>query len=269
MSRSYRVGTTAFGVRTTSESFGSWLDEAFSGYRIRSPEWPEYSVVVDGAEEATRRGRRRFHVLYRGIGPLVRTFELATLARTLIAEFGSRLLTRRTDAIFTYAALLSWRGVNILGPSWLPSYLGQLGRKVEKAEVSMPLASWVAVDPDSGQVVNAPVILDVPEDAIERLAAADGSIRSADASLWPATGVHVDAVITYVESMPGLELGPRAGALYRLTGLTANVATMHGVTVRGLGRLVERARTYEVGLGRPQQMLDAVLTVARHEAVHR
>ena len=266
--RSYRVGSTSFGVRTTSESFGAWLDVTLSRYGIRSQEWPEYSVVVhdpDGAGPAP--GRRRFHVLYRGIGPLVRTFDLSTLASALLGEFESRLLDGRSDAIFTFAALLSWRDVHMLVPSWLPAYLGRLGRKVERSGVSMPLASWVGVDPTTGRVVAAPPTLDVPDRALERLPGTDGP--SASAPLWPATDVHVDAVVTYSESLPGLELGTRGGALYRLTGLTANVTTLQGSAMHGLTRLVERARPYEVGLGRPQQMLDAVVAVAEHELAHR
>jgi hypothetical protein len=267
--RSYRVGATSFGVRATSEWFGSWLDATLSAYRISTEEWPEYSVVLNGADESpAAQGRRRFHVLYRGIGPLVRTFELSTLGRTLLAEFESRLLDTRTDAIFTYAALLSWRGVHILAPSWLPAYLGRLGRKVEKSEVTVPLAAWVAVDPTNGWVIEAPAALAVPDGAIERLAAAEGS-PGRHVSLWPATSVHVDAVITYVEALPGLELGSRGGALYRLSGLTANMNTLRGAALGGLSHLVEGARTYEVGMGRPQQMLDAVLAVARHELAHR
>ncbi len=267
--RSYRVGATTFGVRTTSEPFGAWLDGTFTAYRIRTNEWPEYSVVVDGEDgtSAARRSRR-FHVLYRGVGPLVRTFELSTLGRTLCGEFESRLLDTRRDAIYTYAALLSWQGVHILAPSWLGAYLRRLGRKVEKAEVSMPLATWVAIDAITGLVIDAPTVLDAPERAIDRLAAVDGS-NGHPTALWPATGVHVDAVVTYVESVPGLELGSRGGALYGLAGHTANLATLHGSALSGLRRLVEGARTYKIGWGRPQQMLDAILMVARHELAHR
>jgi hypothetical protein len=267
--RSYRVNGTSFGVRTTSRRFGEWLDETFPAYRIASEEWPEYSVVPHDADEAQHHGgRRHFHVMYRGIGPLVRTFELATLGRTLLGEFESRLLEARTDAIFTYAALLSCQGVHVLAPSWLPPYLGRLGRKVERADVSMSLAAWIAVDPTDGRMIDPTSALDVPDGVIDRLAARDRS-DGRRISLWPATDVHVDGVITYVEGLPGLELGARGGALYRLMGLTANMAALKGTAIPGLSRLVERARVYEVGLGRPQQMLDAVLAVAQHELAHR
>jgi hypothetical protein len=263
------VGATSFGVRTTSETFGAWMDETLSAYRVRTEEWPEYSVVLHGGEKSDGKpGRRRFHVLYRGIGPLVRTLELPTVGRTLLAEFESRLLEERSDAIFSYAALLSWRGVHMLTPSWLPAYLGRLGRKVAMSGLSMPLAAWVAIDPSSGRVIGAPETLDVPDRAIQRLAETDGSCGSLT-PLWPATEVPVDAVITYVEGLQGLELGSRGDALYRLTGRTPNASALGGAALHGLGRLVEGARAYELGMGRPQQMLEAVLAVAGHEAAHQ
>jgi hypothetical protein len=270
--RSYRVGKTSFGVRTTSEEFGAWLDETLAVYARRRRERPEFSVVLDGGGNGDgngdgRRGRR-FHILYRGIGAVVRTFDLTTLGAALFAELESRLLRDRDDAVYAFAALVRIDHVNVLVPSWFVSYLSRLGRKVERAGVTLPLATWVAVDAASGEVVRPNLTLDVPDDALHALGRMDGSDARIPA-LGPEAPVRVHAVLTYDAAIGGIDHGKRAISLYRLGGFTPNLERLGGDGLGSLRTLVEGARTFEIGLGRPQQMLDALLAVADHERSHR
>ena len=222
---------------------------------------------MDGGGGPTRSAQgRRFHVLYRGAGPLVRTFDLGTVARALFAELEGKQLGSRTDGAFVHAALVRWEDVHVLVPSWLPPYLGQLGRKVERSGVTLPLAAWVAVEPD-GSIGEREPTLDVPSDALEALPPA--SEPGKDVAMWPSTGVRVDAVLTHVEGMTGTSDGMRSAGLYRLAAATANAERTRGKALHAVGELVRGARTYEIGLSRPQVMLDGLLAVARHEMAHR
>lgn len=254
-------------MRTTSEEFGAWLDETLVAYARRRHERPEFSVVLDGGANGAGRRGRRFHILYRGIGALVRTFDLTTLGATLFAELESRLLRDRDDAVYVFAALVRIDDVNVLVPSWLVSYLSRLGRRVERAGVTLPLATWVAVDPNSGEVVGPKLTLDVPAGALPALGRIDGS-NGRIPELGPEAPVRVDAVLTYDAAMGGIEHGSRAIALYRLGGFTPNLVRLGDDGLGSLRTLVEGAHTFEIGLGRPQQMLDALLALADHERSH-
>ena len=113
MHSSYRVADTPFAVRSTSPEYGAWVDRTLAAYAIPTSERPEYSVVVDGGGGPTRSAQgRRFHVLYRGAGPLVRTFDLGTVARALFAELEGKQLGSRTDGAFVHAALVRWEDVD-------------------------------------------------------------------------------------------------------------------------------------------------------------
>jgi hypothetical protein len=265
---SYRIGDRTIGVRTTSPEVGAWLDEALGAYRRRAWERPEYSIVIDGGGATDARRGRRFHVLYRGTSALVRTFEITTVGMSLLAELESRLLRDRDDALYVFAALVRVDDVNVLVPSWLVSYLCRLGRKMERARVTLPLARWVALDPRSGEVVRPTLTLDVPDGALRALGRIHGSDERIPA-MGPDAPVRIDAVLTYDEAMGGIEHGKRAVALYRLGGLAPNLMRIGGDGLATLRTLVESAHTFEIGLGRPRQMLEALLAVADHERKRR
>jgi hypothetical protein len=224
-------------------------------------------VLDGGGDVETHRGRR-LHILYRGIGALVRTLELSRLGVTLLAELESRLLLARSDAVYVYAALVRLGDVNVLVPSWLTSHLSRLGRKVERAGVTLPVASWVGLDAQ-GRVAPASLSLDVPGDALARLGAIDGS-DSGIPEIGPEAPLRIDAVCTYDEASEGLFPATRGETVYRLGGFTANLERLGADDALGaVAALVEGAHTFEVGLGRPQQMLDALLLLAEHERSHR
>ncbi len=258
MHRSYEVGGTRFGVRTTSRSFGDWLDHALGVYRLRRRLDPEYSIVVDGAGGA--RAGKGVHILYQGVGQVIRTRHLPTLGRALVAELEARVAHERGDAIYVHAAPVCVDGVIALVPAWVVAHVGTLGRRVDRARVSLPVARWAAVDPNSGWILRPPRLLDLPADALEgleRMSDGSGEARG----LTGASGT-VDAVVSYLWGSPSVGVVSRGIALQRLAAATANLPNLGGEALDGLGRLVAGARCYEVGVGTARQMLDALVAVA-------
>src|ERR671919_1706118 len=81
----YEVAGRRFGVRTTSEAFGEWIDYALSEYRTDpDDEDPVYSLLV--AKDSGTRGTKGYHILYKWTGCLVRTLHLPTLGRAFLAS---------------------------------------------------------------------------------------------------------------------------------------------------------------------------------------
>lgn len=266
MHRSYLVGGSRFGVRTTSPAFGAWLDAVLGSYRIDETLPPEYSIVIDGGRSDPVVSGRRFHVLWQGVGQVTRTLHVETLARSLLAEIEARLLADLDDPLFVhFAAVRSGPHVALI-PAWIIAYVQAAGRRVERAGLTLPYRRWVAVDPTTGVVVPSPDRLDVPADAVQRL---DGWTGGEDPHrsdvLEP---VVADAVVTYVEGMETVDLGNRAIALHRVAGAAANLPKIGESAVRALGRTIGHARAYEIGLGRPAQMVEALAAVAAHERAH-
>ena len=232
-----------------------------------------YSIVVDGGEgdEAPPR-RGRFHVLYQGVGPIVRTMHLPTLARAFVSELESWLLLERDDAVYARCAPIAMNGTKLLVPGWLVSYVGELGRRVEKAGLTLPLSRWSKIDPATGVVLPTPSLLEVPPGAIDDLgprhAADECDVKLATLD----SPVVVAGVVTYNSQLETIAATSRGLALARLAISTANIEKLGGRAVDGLRRVIERAACYETGLGRRRQMLSSLLAVfedaSRHDHDH-
>ena len=269
--RTIEIGGRRLGIRTTSRAFGAWIDETFPEHLVGGePEMYDYSVVVDGGDgaESDRRGTR-FHILYYGVGAVIRTMHLPELGRSLVAELEGWALKERTDRIFVHAAAVAMDGISILVPAWLVAYLGDLGRRIERAQLRLPIARWSAVDPESGSLVPPPPIVDVPKrafDDLERLQVPNGR---GPTRVEDDAERRVDAVLTYDPALDTIAPGPRGIALHRIVSQTANLGALGGDALAGLGELVRGARSYETGLGRKAQMLEALLAVVGHERAHR
>jgi hypothetical protein len=262
--RSYAMGETTIGVRTTSSAFGAWLDRSLGAHRTEERVDAEYSVVVD--EDRNARGRR-FHVLYQGVGVIARALDVGVVARSLLSELEARVLQGRDDGVFLHYGLARSGSVTALIPAWLVSYLSGTGRRLSKAGITLPIQRWVRIDPVSGLATPTPQVLALPADAFQDVPWV-GRSSAVDAYDDVSEPVPIDAVVTYVDDMDTIAGGGRARAVYHLAERTANLRTMGAAGVEVLGRLVERAHCFETGLGRPHQMLAALASVFEHERAH-
>jgi hypothetical protein len=260
VNRTFEIEGERFGIRTTSWRFAEWLDYALAEYRVRRRSDPLYSVLVDEGDGDGGRVGRRFNVVYQGTGTVTRSLHLPTVAWSLLAELEAKLLREREDAVFTFAALVTRDDQAALLPSWLASYLTSLGRRITKAGLRLPIARWVAIDPDVGRVVPSTWRLVVPDDALSMLEADHGRPEAYDDRDVVREPVAVDAIITYEREAHELQPATRGATVAQLAAATANIERLGPVALQALTTLVGRARTFRLGgLGRPQQGLDALV----------
>ena len=255
MSRTYEFGGSRLGVRTTSARFGESLDGALARYRVEDEGPATYSIVVHGGANGERRSARGFHILYWGTTALVRTLEIRTLIRGLLAELDANSFAGRKDSIYVRAALLRAAGKTVLVPWWIVPYLGDLGRRVERAGLKLPGTTWVAVDRQSGWVVPIERKLEIDE---RPLYALDGAAGDVDRH-FVEQPTPIDVVFTYVEGSTVLQPLSRGLTLHRLAAAIGNLDEVRGEGIEGLGRLVSRARCFGIGMSPPQEMLDSLL----------
>ncbi|MGQ0670144.1 MAG: hypothetical protein ACT4PO_10800 [Actinomycetota bacterium] len=260
MHRTLEIGRVRVGIRSTSEAFGVWLDSALGHYQKPEESDPHYSVVVPG--DGVDAGKK-LNILYKGTISLVRTFDLPTVGRVLLSELESLSFPGRSDAIFLNAALARTGDGTALIPAPLVHHLIRLRRQLEQGGVSLTPVQTVAVDPGSGRVVPARPQLDIPADALDRrlpLAPTNGPERY----LFVEHPFDVDVVCWLADvDAPLLQPMSRGRALHVLTSETTNLKAMGGSALEGLGRLVERARCYEMGGDSPMGMLRALESVLR------
>ncbi len=250
----YKVGRARVGIRATSERFGVWLDGALAPHRMIRPVTPMYSVVV--ADERGPSGTTRFHVLYKGISPLVRTTHLPTLARALLADLESHLFADVEDAIHVRGGIVSTESATALVPGWMVGHLSTMARRASAVGVALPASEWIAVDPTSGKVVPAAARLRA-WDAVEELE--DG--RPAPPRAFVDRPVSVDAVVAYEEGQEQVAPAGRALALYQFAAGAANLDRLGRRALDGLRRLLEGSRVYGVGAAPPRPMIDGLAAV--------
>jgi hypothetical protein len=254
--RTYEIGGQSVGIRTTSHAFGAWLDRSLAAYRSDvETEWT-YSVVVpeeafsgDGPEEEGPR-RRRLSILYWGVKPMVRTLDVRELARALLLQLEALLLPERDDAAYVAGSVVPGGDVNVLMPSQVTFYLHRkMRRRSERANVPLPLAPFVAVDPSSGRVLPFRPLLRLPTEALEGLPGeGDGQYGE------PVAEMRIDVLWT-IGSRTEVVLEPmsRGTSLRNLAGAVVNLPRVGRVGLEGLGRLVQGAECYGLmPLGRPQ-----------------
>jgi hypothetical protein len=264
--RAYEIGGRSVGIRSTSLAFGAWLDRTLASYRSDvETEWT-YSVVVpeeafsgEASEEDGPR-RRRLSILYWGVKPMVRTLDVRELARALLLQLEALLLPERDDAAYIAGSVVPGGGVNILMPSQVTFYLHRkMRRRAERANVPLPLAPFVAVDPSSGRVLPFRPLLKLPPEALDVLPGeGDGEYGE------PLAEMHIDVLWT-IGSRTEVVLEPmsRGTSLRNLAGSVVNLPRVGRVSLEGLGRLVQEAECYGVmPIGRPQ-IVDALAEALR------
>jgi hypothetical protein len=260
--RTYEIGGKQIGVRTTSVRFGTWLDQTLSRYRVDVEVPAEYSVVVDGGRPDDQGSGSRFNILYRGTVPLARSLELRTVGRALIVELESARFQEREDAIYARVALFAAGRRCVLAPWWVLPYVVEMGRRARRAGIDVPTSVWVAIDPESGELVSIRPTLRVSAGALHRL---DGSDMNPDGPdrVFSGGRVDVDSVMAYRPAYSSLRQANRGYALYQLAGSAVNLPTMGGRALGGLARLVEKASCYELGSVAQRELLESLGIVLR------
>lgn len=262
VSRSYRIGEIGFAVRATSPAFGEWLDYALAAYRVPEEADPWFSIVVGGRDEQHQ--GKGVHIFYRGTSAIVRTLHLPTLARALVEEMEALLFDHRDDAIYVEMALVASNGVRGVAPPTVLAYLGQLGRRVDRMGLRLPATRYLAVDPVSGRIEPVRPKLEVPADALDRLAEMMPSDEKPD-RLFVDEPLTPDVVcVFWPDDESPLRPMSRAGALQLLGPRVANVSVMRGAALEGLARLVEAVPCYALDNRLPaREMLDLLATALR------
>jgi hypothetical protein len=253
--RTYRIGDRRIGIRSTSETFGAWLDRSLAPYRVRRRVDPELSVVVDGGKPGRGAG---FHILYRGTASLVRTLELTVLGRALMGELEAELLPERDDAVYARASLVGVNGSVALVPWWAGTALEGIGRRAARAGVRLPTGGAVGVDRVTGRVGAPSPLLDVPAGAVAALARLS-SQRASEQRIALRGPREVDVVFAHVEGDSLLRPASRGEAIHRLSAATVNLPRVGGDALRAWARLVSGRSCYGLGPGGSREILQAVL----------
>jgi len=241
--RSYRVGETTFGFRSTSNPFADWLDHVLRKHRVREETAPLFSVVVGGGKEGGQLQGKGFHILYRRTLQVIRTLDLPAVARLLFDEINSLEFEERDDAVYLEAMLLSADGVTALIPSMYLPALGRLGRKLNRAGLRLAPTRKVAVDPRSGRLVQPATVVEIPDDAMHKLEETFGLSGNGDRTSSDVPS-QVDLVYAPGDPEKGGEPISRARALYNLGAFTINLPKVGSAGLEGLNLLLEGTPRY-------------------------
>lgn len=262
MSQSYEIEGFRVGIRTTSPSFGEWLNDALASYRLDEEVASQYSLVI--ADDAKQRGSRKgFNILYRGTAPIVRTLHLPTLGRALLAELESFTFQERKDAVFVQALAMDIEGSFVLVPAILAPSLGRFGRRLEKSGIHLGSSTTVALDPRSGRVTPPANLLAVSEECIARLTNIDSQNHATDRL----TVDDVSAVDVLFVGGPQTDspLSPisKGLAVHKLAGNALNLAQLGKTGLHALARLVEGSTCYGVPGGNARETLDFLVAAVK------
>lgn len=238
-------------MRSTAEWFSAWLDETLGGYRWPQGEGatPRYSVVVGKRTQDPRSGTRArgLHILYRGTAAVVRTRDIRTLARSLLADLPASGLAHRNDAIYLSAGAIAGDGAAAIVPGYFLTRLARLRRRAQMARVLLPGTITVALDRSGNRLVPVPGLA-IPSGAFDRLVSMDDDADPRDERAFIDRPVPVGAVLTLGPSeISGLSPIARSLALYRWGARIVNLSAVGGSALESLGRLVAEVPTLQVG----------------------
>ena len=259
MSGSYDIRGFPLEIRSTSRSFGEWIDGALADYRVPETPRPFYSVLVRSEEESQR---GRYHILYRGSVPVVRTLSQTVLARTLLDDLEALLYWEREDAVYLDATVLSLGGLTWLIPTSMSVYLSRLGRRLARNGGSITVSKGMAVSLVDGRALPIEPRINAREVPLPWSGETDE--KRGGSPLRLQTPVSIDAVCAQSVDDGGLRPMSRGETLYQLFPAVMNADEVGSEGLRGLGRLIERASCYRWGVLNPvHRLLDAMLEVTK------
>jgi hypothetical protein len=259
---SFALGGASFAVRSTSKEFGEWLERALGTYRITTKAPIHYSIVVADDDSAGGLVKEKYHALYKGTIAIVKTLDLKTLVRTFLSDLEQYLWQDRDDAIYADVVPVSLDGVTALVPWTLVPFIGTLGRRrTERYGLGFPAETSVAVDL-GGRVVPTRTLVQLADGSLEALAQAFPGNGNDNRSVVDRP-IDVDLVLSLGSTVDPLVPVSRGLALYRLAFHIGNIEMLGARAVEGLRPIVERARCFEIGVGKPAVRLEALLTALR------
>lgn len=254
----FHIGGSAVGIRTTSERFGTWLGDALAPHLGPEEGPPRYSIVV--GDRAPRR-RKEYDILYRGCGAVVRTRHRRTMVEALLSELEAWTFRDRDDAVFLRMAPLAAHGAVALVPPYVANAIIGMGRRSEKAGITLPAQLHVAVDTATGSMIPIPRTLGVDPSAIDAID--EGGRPDRFSVTQP---VAADGLVFFAESGEPVAPVSRGIALYRTAISAFNLPSVSGEGFRALGRLVAGARCVAVNAVEPADILDGVSRAMREIA---
>src|SRR5262245_56565090 len=96
----YRIGEVTFAARSTSEPFGRWLDDVLAPYRTEDYTLTRYAIVVADDEGHGVAAKERYHTLYVGSTPLIKTTSMRTLVQALFNDLETMRFGEPDEAMF-------------------------------------------------------------------------------------------------------------------------------------------------------------------------
>jgi hypothetical protein len=255
----FEFGGAQVGIRTTSEPFWGWLESALAEHRSAETSIPVYSIVTGDGPAKGAMAKERYHILYKGTIAIARTRDIETLAQTFRSDLESYLFEDREDAIFADMNVVSRGGINALVPASIVPFFGTLGhRRLDRAGLTLPAETSVALEPGTGRVIPIPRKVHLAEGWRELLAETFPP-NGRDPRVVVEEPTRVDIVVSVGWGDEPLAPVSKGIGLYRLATHVVNLELLGGEAVGNLVPVIEGARCFEMASAKPAEMLGALL----------
>jgi hypothetical protein len=261
-------------VRSSSETFAAWLRYALGAYLTEPTadeegDYPTYSVVAEDGVGTPDRIGRRYNILYVGTSDVARTLDLRFLARCLLRQIDSIGYHERDDAVFLEAGVVEIAGSRSLIPKYLVPALCGARRRAEKRGIYAPGGMVAALDLRTGELIAPRGSLDLPSDALERLAAYVPAGVNGGRDHFPVE----DGERTVAASVIGLAVGqeeavapkPRPETALDLAVNVKNMTVLGGRTLRAIAATVSAADCRGIRWSNTNEMIDTIAAAAEPE----
>jgi hypothetical protein len=266
----YEVEGYRFGVRTTSPAFAEWARYALSAYAADGPPAvevdPLLSIVV--AEDMPREaGSRKLHILYLGTMDVVRSFDLAAVARSFLSEVEAVTFPARDDAVYLEASVIRGGQITALIPTWMVPSINVAGRRIRRRlDVDLPCHLSVAIDASTGHLIAVRETLARPTDSIDVLVGWSRS-PAADRRAFVDRELAIDRVVVFPSgpSPIGVHRISRGPVVYDLAQAIRNLSRVGGRGLEAVGRALGAAEVLQVQWANTQQLIDVVAEVLRRD----
>lgn len=170
----FEIEGVRFGVRSTSSSFGGWVQHVLGTYRVAGPREPAdahlFSLVIEDPESPSGRATRNLHILYRGTFTVVRSLDVSVVARSFLSGIESLTFPSRDDAIYLGVSVIRGAEATVLIPTRLVPAIGVAGRRIQRSiDIRLPAELVVALDVETGHLIPVKGTLDIPRDVLDYL----------------------------------------------------------------------------------------------------